>query len=134
MIRLEILVLAISTKLNAAFEPNSKAFELRNPLLLKTYRPEKKQDSDHYRLFGTFMGGFKAGLADVVAKTNGESNRLNDLNTLRDLMHLYGVHTDLSFRPVILYLRKSLNDSGIDADTPISYFKETPKKEGAMNA
>lgn len=119
-------------KLNGAFEPGTKAFELKNPMLLKTYRPEKKTDSEHYRVFTTFSGGIKAAISDVLAKTSGEPNKLNEANTIRDLMHLYGFHTDLSFKPMVAYLKRAFSDPDITPDTQISYFKEP--KEGVMNA
>src|SRR3954470_7212454 len=102
MIRYELLALALA-KSNGAFDtPESKAFQLRNPLLLKSYRPEKKADSDHVRIFSTFMGGFKAGIAELTARCSGQNHRLSSENTLRDLLALYGINTDAGIRTIVL--------------------------------
>lgn len=123
MIRLEILVLAIGNQYGMFDNPESKAFKLRNPLLLKTYRPEKKSDSDNYRIFTTLMGGYKAAVADVVAKCSGNNHRLTSANSLRDLLKLYGFTTDLSMRPTILFLRRGL-DNTINLETKLEFFLE----------
>ena len=105
MIRLEALVLAIG-KMNGAWDdPDSRAFKLRNPLLLKTYRPEKKADSEHYRVFSSVMGGFKAGIADLQAKMSGQNHRLSSENTLRDALALFGYSHDLTTRKIVLFLQ-----------------------------
>lgn len=125
MIKIESLVLAIG-KLNGCFDdPESKAFRLCNPLLLKTYRPEKKVDSENYRVFSSVMGGFKAGVADLQAKSSGKNHRLSDENSLRDLLVLYGFANEQTVKKIILFLRRSLQDENISANTPIKWFLET---------
>lgn len=129
MIKLESLVLAIG-KLNGCFDdPESKAFKLCNPLLLKTYRPEKKVDSENYRVFSSIMGGFKAGVADVQAKSSGKNHRLSEENTLRDLLVLYGFQNELTTRKIVLFLRRSLNDESVSLTTPLKWFLETSVEE-----
>src|SRR5579885_2130587 len=124
MIRFEALVLALAG-LNGAFDvPTSKAFTLRNPLLLRTYRPEKKVDSEHYRVFSSVLGGFKAGLADLEAKCSGKNHRLSSQNTLRDMLVLYGFNNDAAVRKVVLFLQRALGDETISADTKLEWFKE----------
>lgn len=125
MIKLEMVCLAVG-KLNGAFDdPESKAFRLCNPLLLKTYRPEKKVDSENYRIFTSVMGGFKAGIADLQAKSSGKNHRLSDENSLRDLLVLYGFANEQTVKKIILFLRRSLQDENISANTPIKWFLET---------
>ena len=125
MIKLEMVCLAVG-KLNGAFDdPESKAFRLCNPLLLKTYRPEKKVDSENYRIFTSVMGGFKAGIADLQAKSGGKNHRLSEDNTLRDLLVLYGFANEQTVKKIVLFLRRSLQDENISANTPIKWFLET---------
>src|SRR6266403_4457838 len=100
--KFEILALAIS-KLNGWDEPGTKSFELRNPLLLRTYKPEKRADSEHYRIFSTIMGGFKAGVAELSARCSGKNHRLGAENALRDLLALYGIRTELAVRKITLF-------------------------------
>jgi hypothetical protein len=127
MIRLEILVLSIG-KMNGSFDdPESKAFKLRNPLLLKTYRPEKKVDSENYRIFSSLMGGFKAGIADIQAKASGKNHRLSAENNLKDLLVMYGFTTDVVTKKVILFMRRALNDENISTSTRIGWFLEAPE-------
>jgi hypothetical protein len=123
--RMENLVLAIG-RMNGAFDdPETRAFKLRNPLLLKTYRPEKQCDSEHYRVFSSLMGGFKAGLADVQAKCSGKSNRLTLENTLKDAFAVYGFSNEGTVRKLVLFLRRALNDETISANTQLSWLMET---------
>jgi len=125
MIKLEMIALAVG-KMNGAWDdPDSKAFRLCNPLLLKTYRPEKKVDSENYRIFTSVMGGFKAGIADLQAKSSGKNHRLSDENSLRDLLVLYGFANEQTVKKIILFLRRSLQDENISANTPIKWFLET---------
>lgn len=125
MIKIESLVLAIG-KLNGCFDdPESKSFRLCNPLLLKTYRPEKKVDSENYRVFSSVMGGFKAGVADVQAKSSGKNHRLSEDNILRDLLVLYGFTNEQTVKKVILFLRRALQDENVSANTPLKWFLET---------
>jgi hypothetical protein len=129
MIKLEAIVLAVG-KMNGVFDdPESKAFRLRNPLLLKTYRPEKKVDSENYRVFSSVMGGFKAGVADVQAKSSGKNHRLSEDNTLRDLLVLYGFSNEQTVKKVVLFLRRALQDENVSANTPLKWFLETSVEE-----
>jgi hypothetical protein len=124
MIRLEALVLAIG-KMNGAWSsPETLAFQLCNPLLLKTWRPEKKCDSDHYRIFTSVMGGFKAGIADIQAKVNGKANRLSPENTLQDLLAVFGYKNDDTVKKIVLFLRRSLRDESVSANTAVGWFLE----------
>lgn len=127
-IRLESLVLAIG-KQNGAFDmPSNKAFLLRNPLLLKTHRPEKKVDSEHYRVFTSIMGGFKAGMADLEAKCSGKNHRLTPNNTLADLLKMFGFERETETRPIVLFLRRALHDDSVGLNTILSWFEEDIKE------
>ena len=125
--RFEILTIAIAKQHGAFDDPQSKAFELRNPLLLKTYRPEKKTDSEHYRVFTSMMGGFKAGVVDLQAKCSGKNRRLSPDNTLEDLLMLFQFSGDSAAKPVLLFLRRALHDETLSLNTPLSWFNEEEK-------
>jgi hypothetical protein len=134
MIKLETLVIAIGN-LNGAFDaPESKAFQLKNPLMLRTYRPEKKVDSEHYRVFSTVGGGMKAGVSDLQAKCSGKNNRLSSDNTLKDLLAVYGFNDDRTQRRLIVFMQKALNDDSIYGGTKISWLLETPAVEEKVDA
>lgn len=127
--RMEAMVLVFG-RMNGAFDdPESKAFKLRNPLLLKTYRPEKQCDSEHYRIFTSLMGGFKAGIADLQAKCSGKNNRLNAANTLKDVFAVFGFANDATARKMILFLRRSLLDENISLNTELRWLLEPAAEE-----
>ena len=128
MLRFEALALAISALNGGLHDPGSKAFLLCNPLMLKSYKPEKKTDSDNYRVFTTVMGGFKAGIAELQARCDGKNHRLSKENTLRDLLSLYGIRTDSEIRKIFLFLRRALQDETIHASTKLSFFIEAGKE------
>ena len=122
--RFEILAVSISKQNGAFDDPSSRAFKLRNPLLLKTYRPEKKADSDNYRVFTSLMGGFKAGVVDLQAKCSGKNHRLSANNTLGDMLALFKFESESATRPIILFLRRALEDDLVSLNTPLSWFNE----------
>lgn len=127
MIRLESLALAIGN-INGCFDtPDAKAFKLRNPGLLRSYRPEKKVDSDHYREFTSVMGGYKALLADILAKCSAKNHKLTPDNTLRDLLGMYGFSDDRATRKIILFMQKSLSDESVTLNTKLSWLQEQPQ-------
>lgn len=128
MLRFEALALAIANCNGGFNDPSSKAFQLCNPLLLKSYKPEKKTDSENYRVFTTVMGGFKAGIAELQARCSGQNHRLSSENTLRDLLSLYGFKHDLALRKVLLFTQKSLQDDSVTASTKLSFFIEAGKE------
>jgi hypothetical protein len=129
MTRIEALVVALGNLTGAFDTPDSKAFQLANPLLLKTYRPEKKCDSDHLRIFSSIGGGIKASVADIQAKASGKSNRLTSENTLRDLFVVYGFSDERIQRKIIVFLQKAVNDPDVYVGTKISWLLETPVEE-----
>lgn len=122
--RMEALVLVFGRMNGAWDDPESKAFRLRNPLLLKTYRPEKQCDSEHYRIFTSLMGGFKAGIADLQAKCSGKNNRLSPANTLKDVFAVFGFANETTLKKGILFLRRALTDETISANTQLSWLLE----------
>ena len=126
MLKIEAFVLSVGKYNGAWDDPDAKAFKLCNPLLLKTYRPEKQCDSEHYRIFSSVMGGFKAGIADVQAKCSGKNNRLTPENTLKDLFSVYGFSNESTARKLILFLRRSLSDESVALTTPIGWLLEAP--------
>ena len=129
MIRFEVLALAISKMNGGLDDPDSRAFKLRNPLLLKTYRPEKKVDSENYRVFSSFGGGFKAGVADLMAKCTGQNHRLSVNNTLRDMLKIFGFIDERVQRKIMLFIQRSTQDDSVSLNTTMGWFYETPVVE-----
>lgn len=129
MIRFEALALAIA-KVNGTFDdPDSRSFKLCNPGMLKTYRPEKKVDSEHFRVFSSIMGGFRALIADLQIKCSGKNHRLTPENSLRDLLSLFAMDNDVVTRKIVLFLRRSLVDESVTGNTKLGWFEEPAVQE-----
>lgn len=126
MIRFEVLALAIAKVNGGLDDPDSRAFKLCNPLLLKTYRPEKKVDSENYRIFSSFGGGFKAGVADLMAKCTGATHRLSKNNPLKDMLKLFNFTDERAQRKIVLFIQRSLQDDTVTVNTPMGWFYESP--------
>jgi hypothetical protein len=126
--RVEVLALAISD-MNGGLTPGTKAFRLANPGMLRTYRPEKKQDSDHVRIFSSLMGGLKALTADIQSKSSGQNHRLSPDNTLRDLLALFDMKTEPAVHKIVSFLRRGLENDILTGNTPLSWFLEKDSVE-----
>jgi hypothetical protein len=129
MIRYEALALAIA-KMNNWDDPDSRAFKLRNPGMLTTFRPEKKFEAETGdRIFSSMMGGFKALTADIHAKCSGKNPKLTAEAPLKNLLTLYKFKVDGDVQRIVRYLRKALLDESITGSTPISWFVQIAVEE-----
>jgi hypothetical protein len=124
MNRLEILALSIAKATGGFDSPESEAFKLRNPGLLRTYRPEKKTDSEHRRVFSSFMGGFKALTADLQAKCSGKNRKITPENSLSELLALLGFPNSQAVHKIVVFINRSLGNETVAGSTPISFFNE----------
>ena len=124
MNRLESLALAISNTNGGFVDPDCLAFKNCNPGLLRSYRPEKKVDDEHYRVFTSCMGGFKALLAYLNAKCSGQNSKILPTVPLSDLLSLYGFKTAAAVHKVVLFVRRAIADDTVSAATPIVWFTE----------
>lgn len=123
----EVLLDAISKLNGASADPESDAYKLRNPLLIKSFaRPGKHEtDSQGRRIFSSFLNGYKAGLFDLELKISGKSRaRVTVESTLEQLLACYEIRTKMAIEHVVSFVRRALNDQSISASTPISFFAE----------
>ena len=112
--------------LNNYLDPTSKAYALKNPLMLKSYSAVGKHsiDGEGYRTFDSLLGGYKAALFDLEKKIEGTSNSgLLSTDKLRNLLAVYSINKEEDILKVVYFLRKTISPD-INALTPISYFKE----------
>ena len=124
--RIKSLVDALSV-LNGVNKPDSEAYQLRNPLLLRSFARPGKHDVDELgrRVFDSYLGGYKAAVFDVKLKISGESNTgLKPTDKLRNLLGVYGVKQEQDQMSIVWFLRKALADKNIDLLTPLAYFGE----------
>jgi hypothetical protein len=125
--KIEALVDAFA-KLNGAFnDPESEAYNLRNPLMIKSYGlPGKHQiDGQGRRVFDSMLSGYRAGLFDLEIKLSGKSRaKLSPDDKLENLLRVYGITELGGVKQIVNFLRRALKDQEIQAVTPLRYFLE----------
>jgi hypothetical protein len=127
--RIEALCDAIG-RLNQIGVPESVSYQLRNPLLLKSYAKLGRHDtnSDGLRIFGSLLAGMKAGLFDLELKLKGLSRAgLKPTDQLRNLLGCYGIHEKAALDNVVAFIRRAISDVSISGNTPLSFFLEGNK-------
>jgi hypothetical protein len=124
--KLEALVDAIS-RANGGADPESQCYNLRNPLLIRSFARPGKHETDEQgrRVFSSYLSGYKAGLFDIELKITGKSRAgLTPESTVAQLLGVYGIKEPGGISTVISFLRRALKDVEIKSATPISYFVE----------
>jgi hypothetical protein len=124
--KIESLINAIAS-LNEYHKPDSDAYKLRNPLLLKSYSRPGKHDVDEQgrRKFDSFQGGYRSAAWDLILKIEGKSNTgLKPEDKLRNLLAVLGINQEQDIMFVVFFLRKALSDKNIEPLTPLEYFKD----------
>jgi hypothetical protein len=104
--------------------PQSEAFRLKNPLMLKSYSKAGKHSVNEQgiREFESHQGGIRAAAYDILLKISGNSNTgLKPSDTLKNLLKVYGISQEQSQMEVVFFLRKCVNKD-IDLATTLSYF------------
>jgi hypothetical protein len=124
--RVEAIV-DILGKLNGMGDPESEAYALRNPLLIRSFARPGKHETDEggRRIFSSFLSGYKAALFDASLKIEGKSRAgLKPTDTLVNLLGVYGIKEAVGIKNVVVFLRKALKDELLSQTTPLSYFME----------
>ncbi len=120
---LEALADALA-KYSGWHDPESAAYQNRNPGALKAFTMKHHRDEAGMRVFYSHMDGYQALLFDLTVKCSGMSRtRLKKASVLRDLMVVYGQPATAADY-VAKFLRKAMRDQCISADTPLSQFVE----------
>lgn len=129
MNRLEALHDSIAS-LNNFPSPDSEAYQLRNPLLIKSFsRPGKNEiDDKGRRVFGSSLAGIRAGLFDLQLKCSGESRAgLKKDDKLENLLRVFGITETLGQQQIVKFLKRSTKDDNITRQTPLAWFIEDSK-------
>lgn len=124
--KIEALLDAIG-RLNQIGVPESLAYKLRNPLLLKSYAKLGRHttNSDGLRTFTSLLAGLKAGIFDLDLKLKGLSRAgLKSTDQLRNLLGVYGIHEKAAIDNIVAFIRRAINDESVSATTPLSFFIE----------
>jgi len=127
--RLEALHDAIAS-LRGWNNPDSASYQLRNPLLVKSYsRPGKNIITDDgSRVFSSELAGLRACLFDLELKVKGESRagiKKDDL--LENVLRVYGVTERLGQQQIVKFLKRALKTQDISVTTPLTWFLEEEK-------
>lgn len=121
--KLEVLADAISYN-NKSHEPESPAYQNRNPGNLLAFSFKHPRDEAGRRIFSSLLDGYQALLYDLRLKCSGKSRaHLPESSALSDLMKSYG-HEDHTARYIAKRIRKVLN-ADVSEQTPLSFFLES---------
>ena len=129
--RLEALIDSIG-RLNGIGNPDSDAYQIRSPLLVKSFARAGKHETDSMgrRVFNSLLSGYKAGWFDVKLKIEGKSRAgLTPQDPLTSLLAVYGIKELGGIDNVVAFLRRALKDQSITKNTPLSYFTADTKPE-----
>lgn len=122
--KIESLLAAIGHA-KGADNPEMPAFQLNNPLLVRSFAQAGKHqvNEEGTRIFSSILAGTKACLYDLELKLRGQSRAgLKPTDTITNLAGVYGLKELGGVKAVVTYLRKAIGDESITKDTPLSYF------------
>lgn len=123
--KIEALLESIAN-LNGCFSnPESEAYRLRSPLLVRSFaRPGKHESTgEGKRIFPSMLAGYRAAVFDLEKKLSGQSRAgLKPTDRLENLLGVYEIKAEVSTTKVVNFLRRALNDQSITKNTPLEYF------------
>ena len=124
--RIEALFDALAS-LKGWSNPDSQAYQLRNPLMVKSFSKPGKNEitEDGHRIFSTQLAGVRAGLFDLDLKIRGKSRagiKADDM--LENVLRVFGV-TELGGQQAVMkFLKRALKTQDIKTTTPLKWFTE----------
>ena len=125
MSQAENVVLSIAA-LNDFHNPESKAFKLKNPMLLRSFAPESHHpvDEDGVRIYKSALSGLKSCVVDIDLKLSGRSiTGLKPDQSLRNLLKVLNIKDTTSQTFVVRFLRAAIKDESITLATPLKFFE-----------
>jgi hypothetical protein len=126
--RLEALAGALA-RMNNFHDPFSKAYRLRNPLMLKAFSPKHEKDEEGYRVFSSLSSGWDNGLLDLSIKCSGRSHaRLTPDDTLVNLCLCYG-YPKTAATYLKKFIRHALDNENIMESQPLGWFLEDQEQK-----
>ena len=129
--RIEALMGAFA-KMHGFHDPLSKAYKLRNPLMLKAFSPKHEKDEEGYRMFNSLPSGWDNGLLDLKIKCSGASHsRLKSDDTLVNLVQCYG-EPATSATYIKKFLRHALLNENIMESQQLGWFMEDQKNNETL--
>lgn len=121
--RIEALCGAFA-KMLGFHDPLSKAYQLRNPLMLRAFSVKHEKDEEGYRIFSSFSSGWDSGILDLKIKCSGNSHAgLKADDTLVNLVQCFG-YPRTSATYIKKFLRHALKDDSIMEMQPLKWFMD----------
>ena len=124
--RIEALFDALAS-LKGWSNPDSQAYQLRNPLMVKSFSKPGKNEitGEGYRIFSTQLAGVRAGLFDLQLKISGKSRAgLKSTDLLENVLRVYGVVELGGQQAVVKFLKRALKTQDVSKTTPLTWFLE----------
>jgi hypothetical protein len=124
--KLEALVDAIASLNGYSTNPDSDAYQLRSPILVKNFsRPGQNEIDDRgRRVFSSALAGYRAALFDLKVKCSGTSRAgLKADDKLSNLLRVLGISEILGQKQIVKFLKRALKDETITTETPLAYFR-----------
>jgi hypothetical protein len=128
--KIEALVDSLAALSGASTNPDSHAYQTRNPIgLLNFGKPGKNEiDENGKRIFSTWLAGYRAATFDLTKKISGESRSgVKRDDKLANLLRVLGVTEKLGQTQIVRFLRRALKDESISIDTPLAFFRQETK-------
>lgn len=121
--RVECLVDAFA-RMYGMLDPLSRAYKLRNPMMLRAFNPKHVRTEDGYRVFSNFPSGYDNGILDIKIKCSGGSRtKLTIENNLVDLVCCYG-NKESATSYIVNFLRHALQDDTITSRMTLAWVIE----------
>lgn len=114
-------------RLNSIHNPESLAYQIRNPLLLASFAKPGRHDvnEDGLRVFSSLLAGYKAATYDMQLKIKGLSRAgLKPTDPLENLLGCYRISEKAAKDNVLSFVKRALKDDTLTLRTPLSYFLE----------
>lgn len=127
--RIEALFDAIAS-LKSWSNPDSDAYQLRNPLLVKSFSLPGKNviNDDGVRIFKSSLAGVRACLFDLEIKIKGESRAgIKRDDKLENILRVFNITELGGQQQVVKFLKRALKTQDIKLTTPLTWFLEEPK-------
>jgi hypothetical protein len=111
--------------LNDWHDPESEAYGLRNPGLLRAFTLKHASNEQSHRIFPSAIDGYQALLFDLRTKCSGKSrSKLLTSSTLEDLLSRGYSQPRSAVDFVLCFLARALPKNTITERTPLAFFLE----------
>ncbi len=121
--KLEALADAIAS-LNEYHAPESRAYQIRNPGMLRAFTLRHPRTKDGYRIFEYAVDGYQALLYDLRQKCSGESRSKLKVDDNVESLLLRGYSQPPSAAEYVLCFLQNALPNKVAAGTPLKFFIE----------